>query len=499
MKDSKAHTLLIAAATCALVWLADWSAGLFVSLDAARGPHYLALGFLFLLAAGAIMLWTRLLAARQQQAQRFFEMLLRADAEQLNRMASGKDPLPVLPGNPWFATAHDFCERFAQNCSKLEHAEESRAALEVRLRRGAGRQEQIESILAGLAEPVLAVNGFDELVLVNPVARSLFEIDEKADIGQPVGQVLHCAKLVELLVETRRRKAANRRSEIELIDDAGNSKWFTAACSSFAPCEGDSPGKAPNGNGKAAGAFAVLRDASELKAGQMRYAEFVSAVSHEMKSPLAGIKAYVELLADGEADDAKTREEFLNVIGAQADRLQRLIDNLLNIARIEAGMMSVSKNAISLNELLSATLDIVRPSAAAKRIELCAEFTPMYLGVLADRDLMMQVAINLLSNAIKYTPEGGRVTLRSRAADDEAQFDVDDTGVGLDEEDKLKVFERFYRVHKDRHMASGTGLGLPLAKHIVEDVHGGRLTVESSPGKGSVFTVSLPTAAQLVS
>jgi two-component system phosphate regulon sensor histidine kinase PhoR len=110
----------------------------------------------------------------------------------------------------------------------------------------------------------------------------------------------------------------------------------------------------------------------------------------------------------------------------------------------------------------------------------------------------MQVVINLLSNAIKYTPEGGRVTLRSRAGDDEAQFEVDDTGVGLCEEDRLKVFERFYRVQKDRHMASGTGLGLPLAKHIVEDVHGGRLTVQSELGKGSVFTVSLPTAAQLV-
>jgi two-component system phosphate regulon sensor histidine kinase PhoR len=213
---------------------------------------------------------------------------------------------------------------------------------------------------------------------------------------------------------------------------------------------------------------------------------------------LAGIKAYAELLADGDADDPKTREEFLGVIGAQADRLHRLIDNLLNIARIEAGMMNVSKNAISLNELLSATLDIVRPTAAAKRITLAAEFSPLYLAVLADRDLLMQVAINLLSNAIKYTPDGGRVTLRSRAADEEVQFEVDDTGVGLAEEDRLRVFERFYRVQKDRHMASGTGLGLPLAKHIVEDVHGGRLTVQSDLGKGSVFTVSLPAAAQLV-
>ena len=109
----------------------------------------------------------------------------------------------------------------------------------------------------------------------------------------------------------------------------------------------------------------------------------------------------------------------------------------------------------------------------------------------------MQAAINLLSNAIKYTPAGGKVTLRSRLADDQVRFEVQDTGVGLSEEDCQRVFEKFYRVKKDKDMASGTGLGLPLAKHIVEDVHGGRLTVESVLGQGSTFIVTLPSAGQM--
>ena len=108
----------------------------------------------------------------------------------------------------------------------------------------------------------------------------------------------------------------------------------------------------------------MLHDISPIKAGQRRYADFISSVSHEMKSPLAGIKAYVELLADGDAEDPNVREEFLNVINSQANRLQRLIDNLLNLARIEAGVMNVSKMSISLNEVLSETLDIVRPAAS---------------------------------------------------------------------------------------------------------------------------------------
>ncbi len=235
-----------------------------------------------------------------------------------------------------------------------------------------------------------------------------------------------------------------------------------------------------------------------LKASHKRNAEFVSAVSHEMKTPLAGIKAYVELLADGDADDEQTREEFLNVINGQANRLQRLIDNLLNLARIEAGVVQVSKESTSINELLSEAANIVRPAAEAKHIALETDLSQLYLGVLVDRDMMMQAAINLLSNAIKYTPENGRVTLRSRLIDQEVIFGVQDTGVGLCEEDKVRVFEKFYRVKKDREMAAGTGLGLPLAKHIVEDVHGGRLSVESELGRGSVFSVAVPAATQLV-
>ena len=216
-----------------------------------------------------------------------------------------------------------------------------------------------------------------------------------------------------------------------------------------------------------------------------------------MKTPLAGIKAYVELLADEDVTDQALREEFLGVINSQADRLQRLIDNLLNLARIESGVVKVHKESCSLNELLKHAMDVLRPAAEQKRIALHAELSSLYLAAAVDRDQMLQAAINLLSNAIKYTHPEGRVTLRSRLADQEVEFEVEDTGVGLSEEDQTRVFERFYRVAKDRDMAPGTGLGLPLVKHIVEDVHGGRLAVRSQLGVGSTFAVSLPHAKQL--
>jgi two-component system phosphate regulon sensor histidine kinase PhoR len=265
----------------------------------------------------------------------------------------------------------------------------------------------------------------------------------------------------------------------------GRERWYSITASPLArepACAGDTSG----------GSVVVLRDISHQKGVQQRNAEFVSAVSHEMKAPLAGIKAYVEMLADGEAEDAQTQEEFLGVINTQADRLRRLIDNMLNLARIESGVVAVRKAACSLNDLLVESLNVIRPSAESKKIELAADLSPMYLNANVDRDQMLQAAINLLSNAVKYTHPGGKVTLRSRMTERHVQFDVEDTGVGLCPEDCQKVFEKFYRVQKDSQMAHGTGLGLPLAKYIVEDVHGGRLSLASQLGVGSTFTVVLP-------
>jgi two-component system phosphate regulon sensor histidine kinase PhoR len=245
------------------------------------------------------------------------------------------------------------------------------------------------------------------------------------------------------------------------------------------------------------GAVAVLRDISHQKDMQRRHAAFVSSVSHEMKTPLASIKAYVELLADGDAEDEETREEFLGVINSQADRLKRLIDNLLNLARIEAGVIQVQKTDASLNEVLEEAFRVVQPAATSKQILLVNDLSPMYLGARFDHDMMLQAAINLLSNAIKYTPDQGRVTLRSRMDGNNVVFEVEDTGVGLSEEVCTRVFDKFYRVKSNSGMAPGTGLGLALAQHVARDIHRGEITVESELGKGSTFRISLAGAGNV--
>ena len=367
----------------------------------------------------------------------------------------------------------------------FQSADQDKARAEVRHRRAIAQRDQLRGIIHGLSEPVLAINEYDELVVANKSAAELFHFADDFE-KQAVSTLVDCQELLDLLHDSRRHRTANRRAaEVAVVNGDEKPRWFDATIESLA---GDA-----NGSEKPEhGAIAVLRDITDRKDIQRRHAEFVSSVSHEMKTPLASIKAYVELLADGDAEDEQTREEFLQVINGQADRLKRLIDNLLNIARIEAGVVHVEKQEQSLNDVLKEAAQVVQPTAEQKQITLTCELSPLYLGVFFDRDMILQSAINLLSNAVKYTPEKGSVTLRSRTDDECVLFEVEDTGVGLNEEDAARVFEKFYRVKKDANMAPGTGLGLPLAKHIVEDVHGGTLSVESGEGQGSTFRVALP-------
>lgn len=464
-----------------LAWIAGFSIPLESSL--VRG----GLVFVWLAFVGGIAYVALRRATRDVQlAWRAIDRLSRLTMDDIAAGPEGT-ALPAVPRtSPW----HDSVERLQalirESHEQLSDAEQKRVALEVRTRRQESQSERIAAILASLAEPVLVVDAYDELVLANTSAQKLFEFNQ--DTGnRALSQLVRCEKLLELLQETRRRKgAAIRSDEVELPCGDGQTRWYSITASGLAGHAGEG---APSDY---QGAVAVLRDISYQKAIQKRNAEFVSAVSHEMKTPLAGIKAYVELLADGDVQDEQTREEFLDVINSQADRLRRLIDNMLNLARIESGVMQVKKTSCSLNEVLEEAFDVVKPTAEARQIDLIADLSPMYLHVHIDRDQILQTAINLLSNAIKYTPAGGRVRLHSQLADKRVEFAVEDSGVGLSAEDCARVFERFYRVQKDSEMAAGTGLGLPLAKHIVEEVHGGRLTVTSSPGVGSTFAVSLP-------
>jgi len=489
MSDSKYYKLAFAAAIA-------FAGGLAVAcFGAGRSDtaNYAAISGLLvaLLCCGGVLLWGLLRHRKlEEQMRRYIEAMCL-----WHKRPGPDDNMPVLSANHPMSEAMGEIRKILHDCRRrVEDLEHGRSAQEVHCLRAAKQAEQIRNIFEGLTDPILAVDSYGDLALANRSAEETLHFDAKNVETRALGSLLRCQKLVDLLTTVRKRKLSGPRSEeIELADENGESKWYRATACKLAAEQSPSSDMSVGPEG----AVVVLRDIGDLKSVQKRNAEFVSSVSHEMKTPLAGIKAYVELLADGEAEDETSKEEFLNVISTQADRLQRLVENLLNIARIEAGVVHVNKQQHSLNQILEEALHVVQPAAEAKQIELVSRLSSMYLGVLADRDMLLQAAINLLSNAIKYTREGGTVTLTSRLVGDDVRFEVQDTGVGLSPEDCQRVFEKFYRVKKDKDMAQGTGLGLPLAKHIVEDVHGGQLAVESTPDVGSTFSISMRSAGQM--
>jgi two-component system phosphate regulon sensor histidine kinase PhoR len=249
----------------------------------------------------------------------------------------------------------------------------------------------------------------------------------------------------------------------------------------------------PSAAHEAPGVVAVMHDVTNEREVAKLKSDFVSHVSHELRTPLASIKAYVELLIDGEAQDDATKREFYEVIQNESNRLGRLIDNLLNISKIESGLVKPDLRPMCLNGIIRDAVEAILPHAARKKIKIHERLAPATYQASADRDMLYQAVLNLLSNAVKYTLDGGEVTVETvlDPARRKVIARVSDTGVGIPPKELPFIFDKFYRAEASSRMAQGSGLGLALVKRIVESVHGGRLVVESETAKGSVFGFEL--------
>jgi two-component system phosphate regulon sensor histidine kinase PhoR len=409
--------------------------------------------------------------------------------EQIRRPMEGREfPHLNAPGNDFEDTADAINDLLAGAGRIAADAAIKSKELEIQLKVANAERQHAEAIIYSISDAVLVTDPFDDLVLANESAARTFDFDLDNATRSPVDQVLKDDKVIGLIREMRQSNSASGRRIVEhtVSTPNGGAKTFKITLS----CVADKTEARP------AGVVAVLHDMTKEKEVAEMKNDFVSNVSHELRTPLASIKAYIEMLIDGEADDEKTKTEFYEVIQNESNRLSRLIDNILNISRIESGLVKINKQPQSLTVIMKEALEVIAPQAKGKRINVSEQLTPVFYQTVADRDMLYQAVLNLLSNAVKYTPEGGTITVQTDVDESKKKVmgRISDTGVGIPPKDLPFVFDKFYRVEANNRMAKGTGLGLSLVKHIIETVHHGRMFVESTQGKGSTFGFELDLA-----
>jgi PAS domain S-box-containing protein len=238
----------------------------------------------------------------------------------------------------------------------------------------------------------------------------------------------------------------------------------------------------------------IIRDVTQQKLAEEMRDQFVDTATHELRTPLANIKAYAETLALADVIDIEQQKQFLNTINSEATRLARFVDDLLSVSSMELGSLSLNKQVTDLTRMLNEVLAKVRPQMAEKGLTFEVAFPEKMPEPELDKDKIAAVLVNLLGNAVKYTPEQGSVIFRVNITDKQIELSIQDTGVGIAPDELPKVFEKFFRSQDPRvQEQTGTGLGLALAHEVVR-LHGGKIEIESEINKGSTFTVLLPLA-----
>jgi two-component system phosphate regulon sensor histidine kinase PhoR len=348
--------------------------------------------------------------------------------------------------------------------------------LQVKTRQAAEQSELLETVLGSMIEGVVVIDVRRHILYANQAAGPLLDLPTTQVAGRSLFEAARhprVQKVVEAVLE------GEKPERVEYQVPRTDAIVALIAC--------PLPGKPPPG------AVLVLHDVTELRRLENLRREFVSNVSHELKTPLTTIQTYAETLLDGAIEDVAVNRSFVQRIDEQADRLHRLILDLLNLARIEAAEEAFELSRVSVAAVVAACLEEHRPISGTKNIELRAEPQQSDIAVWADDEGLRTVLDNLVDNALKYTP-AGNVTVRWRLDGRRAVIEVADTGIGIPRAHQARIFERFYRVDKARSRElGGTGLGLSIVKHWAQ-VFGGSVEVTSEVGQGSVFTIRLPVA-----
>jgi two-component system phosphate regulon sensor histidine kinase PhoR len=421
--------------------------------------------FLILLFGGvAWFFFLRSFTARVERLRDFSRRLAAGDFRPLN-IEGPSDELAVL----------------------AESLNEAADSMERMIRSLSSERNQSGAILRSMVEGVGVIDAHERLVFSNLAFSEILNLTDPGMEGRPVIEIVRNTELLSLI---RLALRGEEGLQADIAMGIVQPRSFSVTAAPVMALEATNAAQ----TGKISGAVIVLHDVTELRRLERVRQDFVANVSHEFKTPLTAIQGFAETLLAGALEDPTHNRRFLEVIRDHAARLAQLTNDLLKLARIEAGKLELEFSDVGLGQLVEYCAETCSLKSDRKQITIAIDVPPGLPAVRGDVSLLRDLLQNLLDNAIQYTSPGGHIRVSAAADEKEATITVSDTGVGIPLADQERIFERFYRVDAARSReAGGTGLGLSIAKHIVE-AHGGRIGVESELGKGSKFSFSIPLA-----
>jgi two-component system phosphate regulon sensor histidine kinase PhoR len=334
---------------------------------------------------------------------------------------------------------------------------------------------KLVSVLDQMTDGVLIIDAQGQVQLVNPAAQRIFGVSERSALGNSIAEVIRHHQLVELWKLCQE----TGQSQVTSVDLTSRRMLLQ---STAIPLSQALPGSV----------LMVFQDLTQVRRLENIRRDFVSNISHELRTPLASLKALTETLQESALDDPPAARRFLSRMETEVDSLSLMVQELLELSRIESGKVPLQLEPVGPTGLLTAAVGRLGLQAERAGLQISIQSMEDLPSVLADPRRIEQVVTNLLHNAIKFTPPGGRIELAAEQAGDMIQFSVRDTGAGISTESLPRIFERFYKADQSR-TGGGTGLGLAITRHLVE-AHGGRVWAESVEGQGATFYFTLPVA-----
>jgi two-component system phosphate regulon sensor histidine kinase PhoR len=331
---------------------------------------------------------------------------------------------------------------------------------------------RLMAVLNSSIDAIVAVDADGRITFANDAARRLLSPSGTALVGNPFAWFIPDDRLVEAL-----RASSEERRSLSIIIERPNKQHLQAVTT-------------PILSGGDWASLAVFHDLSDVKRVEQVRRDFIANVSHELRTPLAALKSVIETLEGGAKDEPESAADFLARADSEVDRLVQMVEELLELSRLESGDIPLAREPLDFDVILRTAVHRLARQAERAGVQVTLELEGGLPAAVGDADMLERVVVNLIHNAVKFTPAGGAVTVRAEPAEGAIRISITDTGVGIMPADLPRIFERFYKADRSRG-GGGTGLGLAVARHAVE-AHGGTISAASVPGQGSVFIFTVP-------